>query len=58
MAQKGKPSTAHEYDKNDQCIHCGMHKVNVEKLTHVCTAVREAAEDLKSAWKGALSHGQ
>jgi len=42
MAQRGQPSTAHEYDKNGQCIHCRMYKVNVEKLSHVCTLVRES----------------
>lgn len=48
MAQKGKPSTAHEYGKDGACIHCGMYKANVEKLQHVCTAAREAAEDAKN----------
>jgi hypothetical protein len=45
MAQRGKPSTAHEYNKINQCIHCGMYKVSVEKMTHVCTIERERAAD-------------
>ena len=45
MALKGQPSTAHEYDKSDTCIHCGMHKKIVDMLTHVCTKARELAED-------------
>ncbi len=45
MSQRGKPSTAHEYDKRDQCIHCGMYRVNVEKMNQECTAVREAIAD-------------
>jgi hypothetical protein len=42
MSEKGKPSTAHQYDKRDQCVHCGMYRVNVEKLNHDCTPEREA----------------
>lgn len=45
MSQRGKPSTAHEYDKREQCIHCGMYKVNVESLKHECTRAREAQVD-------------
>lgn len=45
MAERGKPSTAHEYGANDQCVHCGMAKVNVELLSHVCTPEREKASD-------------
>ena len=47
MSQRGKPSTAHEYDKNDCCIHCGMYRVNVELMSHVCTPDREAIADAK-----------
>jgi len=47
MSQRGKPSTAHQYDKRAQCIHCGMYKVNVEAMNHDCTAAREALEDGK-----------
>ena len=45
MAQRGQPSTAHEYDKNGQCIHCRMYKVNVDLLSHVCTPARELESD-------------
>lgn len=46
MAQRGKPSTAHEYDKRlDSCIHCGMYRSNVEKLIHVCIPEREKWAD-------------
>jgi hypothetical protein len=45
MAQRGKPSTAHEYDKNLQCLYCGMHKANVEAMSHVCTPERERLSD-------------
>jgi len=45
MAQRGKPSTAHEYDKRNQCIYCGMHRINVEGMSHVCTPQREAEQD-------------
>jgi len=48
MAQRGKPSTAHEYDKNQQCIHCGMHKANVESMSHVCTPEREKISDAEN----------
>jgi hypothetical protein len=41
MGVVGKPSTAHEYDKSGQCIHCQMHKHMVEKMSHVCTMARE-----------------
>ena len=47
MAQRGKPSTAHEYDKSGACIHCGMYKTNVDAMAHVCTPKREAEEDRK-----------
>lgn len=47
MSQRGQPSTAHQYDKRDQCVHCGMYRVNVELLNHECTAEREAEADRK-----------
>lgn len=43
MGLVGKISTAHEYDKNGQCIHCSMRKHMVEKMSHVCTGEREKA---------------
>ena len=45
MAQRGKPSTAHVYGKEGFCIYCHMYKVNVDKLSHVCTPAREAEQD-------------
>jgi hypothetical protein len=51
MSQRGKPSTAHVYDKRDQCIHCGMYRINVEKMNHDCTQAREAEEDRKTDGK-------
>lgn len=45
MSQRGQQSTAHEYDKRDQCVHCGMYRVNVEKMSHECKSKREAAQD-------------
>ena len=45
MALLGKPSTAHEYDKNDPCVHCGMYRNIVEQLVHVCTREREIEVD-------------
>jgi hypothetical protein len=45
MSQKGKPSTAHEYDQRDQCIHCQMYRVNVEAMSHDCTVAREEKVD-------------
>jgi hypothetical protein len=47
MAQKGKPSTAHVYDKTGACIYCGMYRSSVEAMSHVCTPKREAEEDAK-----------
>lgn len=47
MSQRGKQSTAHEYDKTGACIYCGMYKNNVESLSHNCTIAREAIEDAK-----------
>jgi hypothetical protein len=45
MSQPGQQSTAHEYDKNRQCIHCGMYENNVIALSHDCTPQREAKSD-------------
>lgn len=45
MALPGKPSTAHEYSKSGECIHCGMYRNIVEKLVHCCTREREIAAD-------------
>ena len=50
MSLKGKPSTAHEYDKRDQCIYCGMYKNVVDQLAHVCTEQREI--DADGIWLG------
>jgi hypothetical protein len=48
MSQRGQQSEAHEYDpKTKACIHCGMAKVNVERLSHNCTRKREALFDAK-----------
>jgi len=47
MAQRGKPSTAHEYDKSGACIYCGMYKNNVDALSHTCTPQRESEADAK-----------
>ena len=45
MALRGKPSKAHEYNHLNACIHCGMAKVNVQQLSHVCTPEREKWAD-------------
>ena len=45
MSHRGKPSTAHEYDKAGVCIHCGMYRNNVELLNHNCTPIREMRQD-------------
>lgn len=45
MSQRGMPSTAHEFDGNNQCIHCHMYRVNVLKYVHECTAAREKIAD-------------
>ena len=45
MSQRGKPSTAHEYSKSGECIHCGMYRKAVEELSHNCTPAREARQD-------------
>jgi hypothetical protein len=52
MAKRGKPSVAHEYDDNGQCIHCGMYKANVEAMSHVCTPEREAEMDAQEQKDG------
>jgi ABC-type histidine transport system ATPase subunit len=57
MAQRGKPSTAHEYDKRDCCIHCAMYKNNVEALVHVCKQWREDAVDQAAATAAGVSLG-
>lgn len=49
MAQRGKPSLAHEYDERDTCIHCGMYRVNVERMSHVCKPWRELQFDREKA---------
>lgn len=48
MAQRGKPSIAHEY-KDGVCIHCDMYKINVERMSHVCKTDRELEVDLREA---------
>ena len=58
MAQRGKPSTAHVYGKEGFCIHCHMYKVNVEKLSHVCTPAREIAQDKLDAIQGLKAEEQ
>ena len=45
MALRGKLSTAHEYNANNQCIYCDMYKSNVELLNHVCIPAREKIAD-------------
>ena len=57
MSQPGKPSTAHEYGKGDQCIHCGTHRVNVERLKLECTWAREHATD-EAAKQQAVKRGK
>ena len=55
MAQRGKPSIAHEYDSRDCCIHCGMYRVNLEQLSHVCKPARVAIVDEHDAKKAGMS---
>jgi hypothetical protein len=46
MSERGKPSTAHIFDKpRGQCLFCNMYQVNVEKLNHNCTPEREMLVD-------------
>jgi hypothetical protein len=49
VSQRGKPSIAHEFDKRDSCIHCGMYRVNVTQLNHVCKQWRENQVDEQEA---------
>lgn len=64
MSQRGKPSTAHTFHvKTQQCIYCGMYKVNVESTSHDCTPEREAWNDeripkLAVLAKEANDHGE
>lgn len=53
MSQRGQQSTAHEYDKRDQCIHCCMYRSNVEKLSHDCKPAREMLVDRELELKNA-----
>ena len=55
MAQRGKPSIAHEYNGHGTCIYCGMYKVNVDRLNHVCKPRRENEVDEREAKKLNLS---
>lgn len=45
MALPGQPSTAHEFSKTGECIHCGMYENVVIELKHVCTIEREIKTD-------------
>lgn len=45
MGLPGKPSTAHQYNKNGECIFCGTYKNVVDELVLVCTKERELATD-------------
>ena len=49
MAQRGKPSTAHEYDSRGVCLYCHMYRNNVERMSHICTSDRELETDLREA---------
>jgi hypothetical protein len=51
LAQRGKPSIAHEYNERGECIHCSMYKVNVERSNHICKQWRENAVDKLEAFK-------
>jgi hypothetical protein len=55
MAERGKPSVAHLYDKYGRCLYCGMLQINVERLSHTCTPEREKIADAK---KEEESHGK
>lgn len=55
MSQRGKPSTAHEYDKSEACIHCGMYRSAVIAMSHNCTVKREAWADEQDAIVAAKS---
>ena len=59
MSERGKPSTAHEYDHRNQCIHCHMYRVNVEAMSHDCTVARETLQDkIVELEKEANDHGE
>lgn len=45
VAFRGRPSTAHEYDKNSECVYCGTYKSAVDAMSLVCTPAREAIAD-------------
>lgn len=45
MSQKGKPSTAHDYNEINACKYCGGYKNNIEAMSLVCTPEREAESD-------------
>jgi hypothetical protein len=51
MSERGKPSTAHEYNQSEACIHCGVYKVNIEKMSLNCTPAREKFVDAKAGKK-------
>jgi hypothetical protein len=55
MAVRGKPSQAHVYDERGACIHCGMYRVNVERMSHVCKPWRELKVDTDEAKKAKMS---
>lgn len=58
MAQRGKPSVAHEFDKRDCCVHCSMYRVNVERMNHACKQTRENASDEIEAAKLGITADQ
>lgn len=51
MSERGKPSTAHEYNLRGECIHCHVYKVNIEAMSLNCTVAREKEVDGKAAKK-------
>jgi hypothetical protein len=55
MAQRGKASVAHVYDDRDACIYCGMYRVNVEAINHVCKPGRELEVDQAAAEEAGIS---
>ena len=48
MAFRGKPSTAHVYDRVGQCTYCGTYKNVIDKLANVCTLERERIADAEA----------
>jgi hypothetical protein len=60
MSERGKPSTAHQYDRpRGQCIYCHMYQGNVESMSHNCTPEREIAVDrMRAMAKEANDHGE